>query len=119
MANLNLDFSNVQKQVLLDEGVYNVTLKKLEEKTSSTGKPMLLATYIEEQTGSALFENYVLTEEALWKLNELLTAAGVDTSAGMVGIDIEALQGLMFKAKVIQREYNGEMRNSIKKIFAA
>ena len=60
MATLNLDFSNVQGNTILEEGTYNVTLESLEEKTSSTGKPMLQARFREEETKTAIFENYVL-----------------------------------------------------------
>lgn len=114
MANLNLDFSNVQGNVVLEEGMYNVTIEKVEEKTSSTGKPMLLVRFKEEEEGAVIFENYVLTEEALWKLKELLSAAGIECS-GTVDFDTEELVGLMFKAKIVKEQYNGSDMNRIKK----
>lgn len=118
MANLNLDFSNVQGNVILEEGMYNVTIESVEEKTSSTGKPMLLVRFKEEETKAAIFENYVLTEECLWKLKELLSAAGIECS-GTVDFDTEELVGLMFKAKILKEQYNGSDVNRIKKVFAA
>lgn len=118
MANLNLDFSNVQSNVVLEEGMYNVTIEKVEEKTASTGKPMLLVRFKEEEQGAVLFENYVLTEEALWKLKELLSAAGIECN-GAVDFDTDELVGLMFKAKIIKEQYNGSDVNRIKKVFAA
>ncbi len=119
MANMNLDFSNVQSNnILLDEGMYNVTIESVEEKTSSTGNPMLLIRFREESTQAALFENYVLTEKCLWKLKELLSAAGIECN-GAVEFDTEELVGLVFKAKVIQDDYNDNKVNRIKKVYAA
>lgn len=118
MATLNLDFSNVQGNVLLDEGTYNVAIEEIEEKTSSTGKEMLLIRFREETTKTAIFENYVLQENCLFKLKELLAAAGMECE-GVVDIDTEALIGLTFKAKIVQDDYNDSKVNRIKKIFAA
>lgn len=115
---INLDFSSVKGNVLLEEGLYNVTIKKVEEKVSSTGKPMLFVVFEEETTGTGIFENYVLTEECLWKIKELLDAAGIDTDEA-VEFEPTELIGLSFKAKVVQRDYNDNKVNSIKKIFAA
>lgn len=119
MANLNLDFSSVQSNnVVLEEGLYSVVIEAVEEKTSSTGKPMLLVRFREANTNTALFENYVLTENCLWKLKELLDAAGVEAD-GIVDLDTDCLIGVAFTAKVIKEDYNGNEVNRIKKIFAA
>lgn len=118
MANMNLDFSNVQSNnILLEEGTYNITLEAIEQKQSSTNKPMLSVRFREETTQAALFENYVLQENCLWKLKELLEAAGIDCSAG-VDLDTDELIGVVFKAKVIQEDYNDSKVNRIKKIYA-
>lgn len=118
MANMNLDFSNVQGGTLLDEGMYNVTIESVEEKTSSSGNPMLLVRFREETTKNAIFENYVLTENCLWKLKELLVAAGIDCS-GAIDFDTEDLIGLVFKAKIVQDDYSYSKVNRIKKVYAA
>lgn len=118
MANMNLDFSNVQSGTILDEGVYNVTIESVEEKTSASGKPMLLIRFREEETKTAIFENYVLQENCLWKLKELLSAAGIECN-GSVDFDTDDLIGLVFKAKIVQDDYNDSKVNRIKKVFAA
>lgn len=118
MANMNLDFSNVQGGTLLAEGMYNVTIESIEEKTSSTGKPMLLVRFREESTKAAIFENYVLQENCLWKLKELLVAAGIECD-GAIDFDTEDLLGLVFKAKIVQDDYNDSTVNRIKKVYAA
>ena len=118
MANLNLDVSNVQGGKILEEGTYNVTIESVEEKTSSTGKPMLLVRFREDETKTAIFENYVLQENCLWKLKELLAAAGIECD-GVANFDTEDLIGLTFTAKIVQDDYNDSKVNRIKKIYAA
>lgn len=119
MANMNLDFSNVQSNnILLEEGMYNVTIEAVEEKTSSTGNPMLQIRFREETTQAAIFDNYVLKENCLWKLKELLTAAGIECG-GNVEFDTDELVGLVFKAKIVQEDYNDSKVNRIKKVYAA
>lgn len=118
MANLNLDFSNVKSNEPLAEGTYNVVIEAVEEKTSSTGKPMLLVRFKEENTGTAIFENYVLTENCLWKFKELLSAAGIECD-GAVDIDTDLLIGLTFVAKITCEDYNDSKVNRIKKVYAA
>lgn len=118
MANMNLDFSNVQGGTILDEGMYNVTIESVEEKKASTGNPMLLVRFREETTKTAIFENYVLTENCLWKLKELLVAAGIECN-GAIDFDTEDLIGLVFKAKIVQDSYNDSTVNRIKKVYAA
>ena len=118
MASLNLDFSNVQGNVVLDEGMYNVTIEAVEQKTSSTNKPMLLVRFKEPETKAAIFENYVLEESCLWKLKELLSAAGIECS-GQVDFDTDELVGLEFKAKIVKDQYNGSDVNRIKKLYTA
>lgn len=117
MASLN--FSEIPSREPLAEGMYVMTIEAAEEKTSSTGKPMILVRFKEPETNTAVFENYVLTLEALWKLKELLDALGVDTSANMDSADVAALLvGQSVKAKVIQDTYQDNITNRIKKVYA-
>lgn len=118
MANMNLDFSNVRGSEVLEEGIYNVTIESVEEKTSSSGKPMLLVRFREETTKTAIFENYVLQENCLWKLKELLSAAGIECD-GAIDFDTDDLVGLVFKAKIVKDSYNDNTVNRIKKVYAA
>lgn len=118
MANINLDFSNVRGSEVLEEGIYNLTIESIEEKVSSTGKNMLLIRFREENTKTAIFENYVLQENCLFKLKELLSAAGMDCD-GVCDLDTDLLIGMTFKAKVTKEQYNDSDVNRIKKIFAA
>lgn len=115
---ITLDFSNVKGNVVLEEGTYEVTIIKAEEKRSSSGKPNLLVVFEESTTKAHILESYGLSETALWKLQELLKAAGIPTE-GACELNPADLLGVTFKAKVVQDEYNGDTRNKIKKIYAA
>jgi hypothetical protein len=112
-----LDFSNVQSNEPLAEGMYELDITKVEEKQSQSGKDMILVTFKHQETGTAIWENYVLQENCLWKLKELLDAVGIDTQ-GTVDLDFEELVGQTVNAKVTQEEYNGQMKNRIQKVYA-
>lgn len=117
---LNLDFSSVPSREPLDEGVYDLTIAKIEETTSSTGNPMLKFEYdVNGVEGKRkLWDNYVLIDKCLWKVKELFDALGIDTSE-LVEIDVSELLGMQVKAKVVQETYNGDIVNRIKKVMPA
>lgn len=112
-----LDFSSVPSNEPLVEGTYELTISKVEEKQSQSGKDMILVTFKHDETGTAIWENYVLQENCLWKLKELFDAVGIDTT-GPVDIEWSDLVGQMVMAKVIQEEYNGNMKNRVAKVMA-
>ena len=62
---LNLDFSSVPSREPLEEGVYALTIAKVEEATSSTGNPMLKIEYdVNGVDGNRkLWDNYVLIDK--------------------------------------------------------
>lgn len=117
---LNLDFSSVPSREPLEEGIYSLTIAKVEETTSSTGNPMLKIEYdVNEVEGSRkLWDNYVLIDKCLWKVKELFAALGIDTSA-IVEMDVTELVGMQVNAKIIQETYNGDIVNRVKKIYPA
>lgn len=115
---LNLDFSSVPSREPLEEGVYHLSIAKVEETTSSTGNPMLKIEYdvLGVEGGRKLWDNYVLIDKCLWKLKELFDALGVDTSE-LVTMDVTELVGMEVQAKVIQETYNGDVMNRVKKVM--
>ena len=115
---LNLDFSSVPSREPLEEGIYSLTISKVEETTSSTGNPMLKVEYdVNGVDGNRkLWDNYVLIDKCLWKVKELFDALGIDTSA-LVEMDVHELVGLQVQAKVIQETYNGDSMNRVKKVM--
>lgn len=112
-----LDFSNVSTREPLEEGIYEMVIEKVEEKVSTTGKDMLLVTFKEPESEKLVWENYLFQENCLWKLKELLDAVGLDTS-GPIDFEPEDLVGQVVNCTVIQEEYNGSMKNRIRKVEA-
>lgn len=111
---INLDFSNVQERKPLEPGVYSFEVKEASEAVSKSGKPMLKVTLKESETGTLVFDNFVLEETCLWKLKQFFTALGLDTS-GSLDIDPDELIGYTATASVVQEEYNGNVNNKIKR----
>lgn len=120
MARLNLDFSNVASRDPLPEGIYEVSIAKVEQTVSkSSGNPMLKIEFnilTDGYTGRKVWSNYVLTDAAMWKIVELLRAVGIDTDA-FLDMDTDELVGLTCSAKITQREYDGNIQNEVKKIL--
>lgn len=112
-----LDFTSVPKREVLPEGMYVVTVKKVEEKVSSKGSDMWLVSFEEAESKNYLFENYVLQANCMWKLQELLGAIGYDVD-GTLDVEPSELVGAVLNAKVIQDTYDGNIVNRIKKIYA-
>lgn len=117
---MNLDFSNVPSREPLEEGIYTLRIASAEETTSSTGNPMLKVEYdvVGVEGNRKLWDNYVLIDKCLWKVQELFKALGIDTSA-VVEMDPAELVGSEVQAKVVQEEYNGDTVNRVKKILPA
>jgi hypothetical protein len=118
MGMLNLDFSSVPSREPLEEGLYELTVAKAEETTSSTGNPMIKVEFdVDGFEGRKLWDNFVLIEKTLWKVKEFFEAIGLDTEE-VVEMDVAELVGASMKAKVFQEEYNGDIQNRIKKYYA-
>ncbi len=116
----NIDFSTVATREPLEEGMYFMSVEAAEEKTSSNGNPMILVRFKEPETGTAVFENYVLLPQNLWKLKELADAIGLESDASIDSSELCAMMlGAEVKAKVIQDTYQGNLTNRIKKVFPA
>ena len=94
---LNLDFSSVPSREPLEEGIYSLTISKVEETTSSTGNPMLKVEYdVNGVDGNRkLWDNYVLIDKCMWKIKELFDALGIDTSE-VVEMDVTELVDLQY-----------------------
>ncbi len=116
---IKLDFSNVTggDYTPIPADDYVVEIEKVENRTAKSGNEMLSLTFnvMEgEYEGRKIFDLYVLTEKALWKLKDLLVAVGVDTE-GMVDLDADDLVGEVFVAKVeIQESPGYDPQNRIK-----
>lgn len=124
---VNLDFSSVPDRTPIPEGIYTVTIDKVEASetgpnSKSPGSPMLVMQYREEETGKMLFNNLMCTGPGAFMLRNLLEVLGY-TAEEMVDFEESELVGQVVKVKVTQEEntYNGDTSivNVIKKFYAA
>jgi hypothetical protein len=112
---MKLDFSNIEAFVKCAEGQHVVKLVEIEETESQAGNDMLNATFkvIKGQsTGANLYDNFVLTEKALWKLQSFLIAIGMKADGKMV-LDLDKLIGKTCIVEVAHEEYDGKTRARI------
>lgn len=65
-----------------------------------------------QDKGSRVYENYPLSDNALWKLKAMLQAIGMKCD-GKVQLDLDKLVGKMCLISVIDDEYNGQVRSKV------
>lgn len=112
---MKLDFSNVEAFIKCAEGQHVVKLVEIEETESQAGNDMLNATFQVvkgQSTGAKIYDNFVLTEKALWKLQSFLTAIGMKAD-GKVVLDLDKLIGKTCIVEVAHEEYDGKTRARI------
>lgn len=112
---LKVDFTDVESFVRCEEGKHVVRLMEIEETESSNGNPMLAAKFEVvkgESTGAILYDNFVLTDKALWKFKSYLSVVGVKAD-GRVALDLDKLEGKRCLVEVGHEEYNGSTRARI------
>jgi hypothetical protein len=110
-----VDFTGVDTFTRCEEGQHVAKLSKLEDKQSQSGDDMLVGVFeviLGESKGSRVYENFHLTQKALWKLKSFLEAVGVKAE-GKVKIDLDKLVGRQCIIEVGHEEYNGVTRAKI------
>lgn len=118
---VKVDFSGVQAYKRCEEGIHTAKLIQINEGTTQGGDDMLKATFEVtkgESQGARVFDNFVLTEKALWKLKLFLTEIGVK-SEGKIVLDLEKLVGKTVNIDVTHEEYNGQLRARINSYSSA
>ena len=117
---MKLDFSGVEAYVKCAEGRHLVKLTAIEETESQAGNDMLNATFKVvkgQSTGATLYDNFVLTEKALWKLQSFLIAVGMKAD-GKVVLDLDKIIGKTCFVDVEHEEYEGKTRARIQDFIA-
>ena len=112
---LKMDFTGVESFVKCAEGEHIAVLREVEEKSSSNGNDMLAVTFEVTKgtsTGAKLYDNFVLTEKALWKLKGYLEVVGVKAD-GKIVVDLDKLVGKACIISVSHEEYNGNTKARI------
>ena len=112
---LKMDFTGVEAYSRCSEGIHRAKIAEIQEKTSQGGDDMLqikMEVVAGADKGCTVFDNCVLTDKALWKFKQLLTAIGVKCD-GKVAVDLDNLIGKVCDIEVSHEEYNGSVRARI------
>ena len=112
---VKMDFTGVESYSKASEGRHTVKVVDIEQKTSSGGDDMLQFAFEVikgADKGSRVFENFVLTDKALWKFKACLQALGMKAD-GKIVIDLDKILGKICDIEVFHEEYNGQLRAKI------
>lgn len=112
---VRMDFTGVESYSKASEGRHTVKVADIEQKTSSGGDDMLQFAFEVikgADKGSRIFDNFVLTDKALWKFKACLQALGMKAD-GKIVIDLDKILGKVCDIEVFHEEYNGQLRAKI------
>ena len=115
MAVLKVDFSGVESYLKCAEGEHIAVLKETEVKTSEAGNDMISCTFevvAGSSAGARVFDNFVLTEKALWRLKTYLECIGIKAD-GKLKLDTDKMKGKKCIIEVAHEEYKGQTRARI------
>ena len=121
---MKLDFTGVESYLRASEGEQAVKIAEADLTQSQGGNDMIAVKFEVikgNDKGARVFENYPLTDTALWKLKGLLQAIGMKAD-GKVQLDLDKLIGKTCTIVVIHEEYEGKVRarvDEVKKLNAA
>lgn len=116
---VTVDMTGVEAYSKASEGIHTAKIVEIEEKTSQGGDPMLQFAFEitkGEDKGCRVFESFVLTDKALWKLKSCLQAIGMKAE-GKLKIDLDKLIGKTCDIEVFHDEYNGQTRAKISDFY--
>lgn len=115
MATIKVDFTGVESYIKCEEGEHVAILKKTEVKTSEAGNDMIACTFevvSGSSAGANVFDNFVLTEKALWRLKTYLECIGIKAD-GKLKLDTDKMKGKKLIIEVAHEEYKGQTRARI------
>lgn len=110
-----LDFTGVESYTKASEGIHTAKVVEILEKESQGGDDMLQFAFEiikGDDKGCKVFEAFVLTDKALWKLKSFLQAIGMKAD-GKIKLDLDKLIGKVCDIEVFWEDYNGQTRAKI------
>ena len=114
------DFSNVESFTRCAEGQHTAKIVEVQENTTQAGDDMLTMAFEVikgDSKGARVYDNFVLTDKALWKLKQLLQVVGVKCD-GKIALDLDKLIGKVCDIAVYHEEYNGKLKARIDEYIA-
>jgi hypothetical protein len=110
-----LNMTNVDSFTRCSEGVHTAKIVEIQENTTQAGDDMLTMVFEVirgDSKGAKVYDNFVLTDKALWKLKQLLQSLGVKCN-GKIALDLDKLIGKVCDIAVYHEEYNGKLKARI------
>ena len=115
MAVVKVDFSGIESFIKCEEGEHVAVLKETELKTSEAGNDMISCVFevvAGASSGARVYDNFVLTEKALWRLKTYLECIGIKAD-GKLKLDLDKMTGKRCIIEVSHEEYKGQVRARI------
>lgn len=112
---IKVDMTGVETYSKVSEGIHTAKVVEILQKESQGGDDMLQFAFEVtkgKDKGNKVFESFVLTDKALWKLKSFLQAIGMKAD-GKLKIDLDKLVGKVCDIEVFWDEYNGQTRAKI------
>lgn len=120
-----LDFTNVKDASGVNPkhrpaGDYRMTISKVSEGKSKAGNDQWVFIFTPTDMQSANYPYYCqLAPEHLWKIRNLLIAAGIDVPKKKVGVDPNKLLKREVGVTLDDDEYEGKLKSVITAVFPA
>lgn len=123
---VNVDFTNVKDSSGINpkqmpEGDYRAKIKKVDlvDKKDKSGQQLLFIIGIEDSATAAYPYYCGFEPNVLWKLRNLMIAAGVKAPKRAFSFDAEKLVGKELGITLADDEYNGQVKSVIDACFPA
>lgn len=114
--------SNNTPRWFVPEGQYEMAVDHVESAVSKAGNPMFVwhlsvSDAHQDHAGKTLKLWTVTTPAALWKLQEVCVALGLEPEDGQYQFTSSTVRGKKLRALVIEDEYDGNKTSKIESVF--
>lgn len=110
-----INMTGVDTFTRCEEGIHTAKIVEIQESTTQAGDDMLTGVFEVingTSKGCKVYDNFVLTDKALWKLKQLLQSVHVKCD-GKIALDLDKLIGKICDIAVYHDEYNGKIKARI------
>lgn len=112
---IKIDMTGVEAYGKVGEGIHPAKIVEVEQTTSQAGDDMITVAFevtAGPDKGGRVYDNFVLSQKALWKLKVLLKALGMKCDGKLI-VDLDRMIGKACDVEVFHDEYNGQKRAKV------
>lgn len=122
MFDVDLTAADLEGGKILPGAVWYPVVIKTAKKTISTksSEQLLKITYEvtenpqPDTVGTAVFDNFVIRPDLMWKMGPFLNAVNPGIGAGKHRLDENAFKGMALEVFIVTGEYEGRKQNQVK-----